>query len=84
MGGGIWPTMPDTVWVAAVDHYRTDSDSDYTFGYIADWNASEDGYETLTRCMDRIQKIARSIIDSATEHLDPGASEQEIGQEVGA
>lgn len=70
-------TVAEGVAYLVLAHFGLDS-SNYTFGYIAGWNADEDGRETLTRCMDRIQTIARTLIDSATEYLESEASEQEI------
>src|SRR6266540_2878862 len=70
-------TVAEGVAYLVLAHFGIDSGS-YTFNYIAGWNADEDGRETLTRCMDRIQKIAHSLIDQATEHLDPEAATQEI------
>lgn len=76
-------TVAEGVAYLVLAHFGLDS-GDYTFRYIAGWNGNEDGRETLTRCMDRIQKITRSLIDQAAEHLDPEASEQEIEQAIAA
>jgi antirestriction protein ArdC len=76
-------TVAEGVAYLVLAHFGLDS-SDYTFRYIAGWNGNQDGRETLTRCMERIQKIARTLIDQATKHLDPQASEPESEQAIAA
>lgn len=60
-------------------HFGITSDS-YSFPYIADWNGSEDGQETLTRCMARIQKIAHTLIDGVITAITEADEEDDEEQ----
>jgi hypothetical protein len=72
-------TVAEGVAYLVLAHFGLDS-SEYTFRYIAGWNGDEDGHETLMRCMDRIQKIAHTLIDAAAEQLELAANGAELEQ----
>lgn len=57
---------------------------DYSFTYIADWNGTIEGRATLLECMQRIQKIARTIIDGATTILIPPTQDSSAAQVTAA